>query len=70
MSRHFWQSQFDKLLLSILFLVLLGTSVFSPTTAEWTQRIADTAFGALIGIITGRAMARAGDRKQEEKRED
>ncbi len=55
---EFLKSQFDKLLLIGLFLVVY----FIPMQEiDWVQRTLDILLGAIVGLITGRALARRSD---------
>ena len=61
----FIHDYFDKLLLAALFLLLVGVVIHSAhhavdaTFTSWAREQSGTLLGALLGLITGKALAKA-----------
>ena len=63
----FWRANFDKVLMFVL--VVLGGSTTvglilldrSPESIAWAQNLTGSLVGAMLAILTGRAMQRASD---------
>ena len=63
----FWKMNFDKMLLCILVVLGGATTVMlilwkqSPESIAWAQNLTGSLVGAMLAILTGRAMQRASD---------
>ena len=57
-------AHFDKLLLTFLFLCVLGTTILLIVTGQdqadiaWARETASAVIGALVGLVTGVALTR------------
>jgi hypothetical protein len=63
----FWKVNFDKILLFLLVLGGGATTIAlvlwkqSPESIAWAQNLTGSLVGAMLAILTGRAMQRASD---------
>ena len=70
------RGQFDKIILLVMLLVMLGLTVHSlhhstdATITAWFREQTNTVIGALIGMITGGAVQRMVDHPKDEKKSD